>query len=100
MDEGLDAAAALADPVRRTLYRFVVDATEPVGRDEAAAAAGIGRSLAGYHLDQLVEDGLLAGELRAAQRSARDQAPGGRPSCTGERTSKSRCSCRRATTPW
>src|SRR5262249_20117691 len=29
------------------------------GRDEAAAAAGIGRPLAAYHLDRLVELGLL-----------------------------------------
>lgn len=77
MDEGLDAAAALADPVRRTLYRFVVDATEPVGRDAAAAAAGIGRSLAGYHLDQLVEDGLL--QTSYARRSGRTGPGAGRP---------------------
>jgi len=31
----------------------------PVSRDEAASAAGIGRALAVYHLDKLVESGLL-----------------------------------------
>jgi len=77
MDEGIAAAAALADPVRRKLYRFVVEATQPVGRDEAATAAGIGRSLAGYHLDQLVEDGLL--EASFARRSGRTGPGAGRP---------------------
>ena len=37
---------------------------EPVGRDEAAAAVGIGRALAVYHLDKLVEAGLLTATYR------------------------------------
>jgi predicted ArsR family transcriptional regulator len=37
----------------------VIGQPGPVGRDEAAAAAGIGRALAVYHLDKLVESGLL-----------------------------------------
>ena len=77
MDEGIDAAAALADPLRRKLYRFVVQATEPVGRDEAATEAGIGRSLAAYHLDQLVDDGLL--EASFARRSGKTGPGAGRP---------------------
>jgi len=77
MDEGIAAAAALADPVRRKLYRFVVEAIQPVGRDEAAAAAGIGRSLAGYHLDQLVDDGLL--DVTYARRSGKTGPGAGRP---------------------
>jgi predicted ArsR family transcriptional regulator len=48
-----------------------------MGRDEAAAAAGIGRALAVYHLDKLVESGLLAATY---QRPAGRTGPGaGRP---------------------
>jgi predicted ArsR family transcriptional regulator len=48
-----------------------------VGRDEAAATVGIGRALAVYHLDKLVESGLLAATY---QRPAGRTGPGaGRP---------------------
>jgi predicted ArsR family transcriptional regulator len=76
-DEGLDAAAVLGDPVRRRLFRLVTGSSEPVGRDEAAAAAGVGRSSAGYHLDQLVDDGLLL--VTYARRSGRTGPGAGRP---------------------
>src|SRR5436305_12683449 len=56
---GLDALGALAEPTRRRLYEFVAQSGRRVGRDEAAQGAGIGRSLAAYHLDKLVEHGLL-----------------------------------------
>src|SRR5687768_8396584 len=75
--EALDVAAALADGVRRRLFAYVVEATEPVGRDEAAAAVGIGRSLAAYHLDQLVGAGLLVASY--ARRSGRTGPGAGRP---------------------
>src|SRR5574341_1364436 len=76
MDD-LAGIAGLADPVRRALYRHVVAAREPVGRDAAAGAVGISRSLAAYHLDRLVEDGLLDARY---QRLTGRQGPGaGRP---------------------
>jgi predicted ArsR family transcriptional regulator len=50
---------ALADPVRRALYRVVVDADTPLSRDQAAGAAGVARHTAKFHLDRLVQDGLL-----------------------------------------
>ncbi|HUA31252.1 MAG TPA: transcriptional regulator [Streptosporangiaceae bacterium] len=56
---GLSAVSSLDDPVRGRLYRVVAASTRPVGRDEAAAAASVGRPLAAYHLDKLVELGLL-----------------------------------------
>lgn len=59
VNEGLTALASLGDPVRARLYAIVAESTEPVGRDEAATAAGITRALAAYHLDKLVEVGLL-----------------------------------------
>ena len=66
MDEGagLDAVAALHEPLRRRLYEYVAGAPEPVGRDEAAASAGVPRSVAAFHLDKLAEVGLLEVEFR------------------------------------
>jgi predicted ArsR family transcriptional regulator len=73
----LAALSSLDDPVRRRLYEFVSGRAEPVGRDEAAGAAGIGRPLAAYHLDRLVEFGLLTASY---QRPADRGGPGaGRP---------------------
>ena len=70
--------AALADPVRRRLYEHVVSHPEPVSRDDAATAAGIKRPLAAFHLDKLVEEGLLDVEFR---RLSGKSGPGaGRPS--------------------
>jgi len=60
----LASVSCLDDPVRGRLYAFVCSRSEPVGRDEAAAAAGIGRALAVYHLDKLVESGLLTASYR------------------------------------
>src|SRR6266496_6268896 len=74
---GLAALSGLGDPVRGRLYEFVSGRDEPVGRDEAAAAAGIGRPLAAYHLDKLVELGLLTASY---QRPRGRGGPGaGRP---------------------
>lgn len=58
-DKALDAIAVLADDLRRRLFDFVRANDRPVSRDEAAAAAGISRKLAAFHLDRLVAAGLL-----------------------------------------
>jgi predicted ArsR family transcriptional regulator len=63
------AVAALDDHVRRGLYEAVQRARRPVTRDEAAAAVGISRKLAAFHLDKLVSVGLLTSG--AATRTAR-----------------------------
>jgi predicted ArsR family transcriptional regulator len=73
----IDAIAALAEPVRRRLYDFVVGEGVPVDRDTAAAGAGVGRPLAAFHLDRLVEAGLLGVEFR--RRSGRSGPGAGRP---------------------
>lgn len=57
--ESLEQLTALDEPVRRRLYSYISDQPAPVSRDEAAAATGIGRTLAAYHLDKLTEVGLL-----------------------------------------
>lgn len=74
---GISAVSSLEDPVRARLYEVVSESAVPVGRDEAAAAAGIGRPLAAYHLDKLVGLGLLRASY---QRPAGRSGPGaGRP---------------------
>jgi predicted ArsR family transcriptional regulator len=55
----VQAVAALEDDTRRELYLFVRGEGGPVTRDTAAASAGISERLAAYHLDRLVEVGLL-----------------------------------------
>ena len=60
----LEAVASLSDPTRRGLYQLVAQAKGLVSRDQAADAAGVSRQVAAYHLDRLVEDGLLEVEFR------------------------------------
>lgn len=60
----LASVSCLDDQVRGRLYAFVSGRSAPVGRDEAAAAVGIGRALAVYHLDKLVKSGLLTASYR------------------------------------
>jgi predicted ArsR family transcriptional regulator len=55
----LRAIGRLADPVRRRLYDIVASRSQPTSREAAAEEAGIRRSLAAYHLDKLVAEGLL-----------------------------------------
>jgi predicted ArsR family transcriptional regulator len=81
----LASVSCLDDPVRGRLYAFVSRRSEPVGRDEAAAAMGIGRALAVYHLDKLVEAGLLTASYR---RPPGRSGPGaGRPAKVYARSS-------------
>ena len=75
--DAIAAAALLAEPVRRALYEHVAGRDEPVDRDAAAAATGIGRPLAAFHLDRLVAGGLLEVEYR--RRSGRTGPGAGRP---------------------
>jgi predicted ArsR family transcriptional regulator len=63
-DDAVGAVALLGDNNRRQLYELVADSAEPVGRDDAAAALGISRELAAFHLDRLVAGGLLDTEYR------------------------------------
>lgn len=80
MDLASQAASvgALAEPTRRALYEYVVARREPVGREQAASALGLAPHTANFHLDKLVEAGLLATEYR---RLGDRTGPGaGRPS--------------------
>ena len=60
----LEALSLLDEPVRRGLYDWVVAQARPVGREEAAKALRITRSLATFHLDRLAETGLLESGYR------------------------------------
>lgn len=76
-DQDVAAVAALAEPTRRRLYEHVVRQPEPVGRDEAAAAVGLPRTTAAFHLDRLVADGLLDAVFE--RRTGRSGPGAGRP---------------------
>ena len=76
-DRDLAAIGLLQDPVRRALYGHVVAAGGEVSRNQAAEAAGVARGLAAFHLDKLVEAGLLEATFR---RLGDRRGPGaGRP---------------------
>lgn len=77
MDD-LEPLCSLSDPQRRRLYAYVASADGPVTRDQASAVLGVDRSLVAYHLDKLVEQGLLATSF--ARPEGRPGGPGaGRP---------------------
>lgn len=69
--------AALHDPVRRSLYRVVVDSPTAVSREQAAGAVGIRKGLAAFHLDKLAAEGLLDVEYR--RLTGRSGPGAGRP---------------------
>ena len=63
----ISAVAAVEDDLRRSLYGYIRRAQHAVSRDEAAAAAGISRKLAAFHLDKLVAAGLLRARFEAVE---------------------------------
>ena len=84
-DEELAAIGSLQEPVRRSLYRYVVAQSGDVSRDEAAGAVGVQRSLAAFHLDKLVEAGLL--EVTYRRLTGRSGPGAGRPAKLYRRSS-------------
>lgn len=76
-DAAIDTLALLAEPARRRLYEWVVAQSEPVGRDAAATAVGVGRPLAAFHLDRLVAAGLL--DVTYRRLTGRSGPGAGRP---------------------
>ena len=77
LDVQLARLSALGEARRRALYVVVAGERRAISRDEAAAAVGISRPLAAYHLDRLVDDGLL--EVRFERRTGRRGPGAGRP---------------------
>src|SRR5262245_30220415 len=60
----LETLALLDEPVRRRLYLYVAEHGAEVSRDQAARATKVSRALAAFHLDRLVEAGLLETTFR------------------------------------
>lgn len=75
--EDIETIAVLQDPVRRRLYEYVAAQDHEVSRNEAAEGTGVGRTLAAFHLDKLVDVGLLETESR--RLSGRSGPGAGRP---------------------
>lgn len=76
--EQISAVAAISDPQRRALFEFVSRSEGPVSRDAAAEKLGIPRSTVAFHLDRLVDEGVLVIEFK---RLSGKTGPGsGRPS--------------------
>ncbi|HJQ43439.1 MAG TPA: hypothetical protein VJ831_10175, partial [Jatrophihabitantaceae bacterium] len=69
------ALATLDDDVRRSLFEFAHSARSPVTREEAAAAVGVSRKLAAFHLDKLVAAGLLTARIEAVTPRRVGRAP-------------------------
>lgn len=78
VEQASSVVAVLEDNLRRQMYLYIRRQARPVGRDEAAAAAGISRKLAAFHLDKLVDKGLL--KAHYARLPGRSGPGAGRPS--------------------
>jgi predicted ArsR family transcriptional regulator len=75
--DGIGTVAVLADPVRRRLYDAVSSVPGPVGREEAARLASVPLHSARFHLDKLVDAGLL--QVSYARLTGRSGPGAGRP---------------------
>ena len=80
----ISVIAVLGDPVRRRLYDYVSARGDGVSRSEAAHAAGIGRTLAAFHLDRLAAAGRV--EVTFARPAGRSGPGAGRPAKLYRRT--------------
>ncbi len=85
-DPDVSAIAALDEPTRRRLYDLVVRQPAPVSRDEAAAALGLARQTAAFHLDRLADESLL--DVVYERRSGRSGPGAGRPAKLYRRSAK------------
>jgi predicted ArsR family transcriptional regulator len=83
---GVTRLGALADPIRRALYRFVAEQPGAVSRDQAAEGVEIPRHTAKFHLDRLVDEGLLVPEFR--RLTGRTGPGAGRPAKLYRRSRK------------
>jgi predicted ArsR family transcriptional regulator len=75
--EQMAAISTLSEPLRRALYLYVVAQRRPVSRAQAAGAQGIARTVAAFHLDRLVEAGLL--QANRGRTTGRSGPGAGRP---------------------
>lgn len=73
----VSGVGALMEPARRALYLYAAAQAGPVSREQAAAACELPLHSAKFHLDRLVEEGLLEVEYR--RLSGRSGPGAGRP---------------------
>ncbi len=76
-NDQVKAVAALENVISQNIYRLVIDKGW-VSRDEAAEALDLARSVAAFHLEKLVDTGLL--KVRYERRTGRTGPGAGRPS--------------------
>ena len=77
LDQRIGAIAALDQPLRRDLHRLLATSGDWTSRDDAAAALGVPRSVAAFHLDKLAEAGVV--EVRYERTTGRTGPGAGRP---------------------
>lgn len=78
LERRIGGIAALDQPLRRDLYRLLSDSNGWVSRDEASEALGVPRSVAAFHLDKLVDAGVV--DVTFERTSGRTGPGAGRPS--------------------
>jgi len=86
LTEQVAGIGALAEPARRGLYLYVAAQPEAVSRDQAAKGVDLPLHSAKFHLDRLVEEGLLDVEFR--RLSGRTGPGAGRPAKLYRRSSR------------
>jgi predicted ArsR family transcriptional regulator len=77
LERRIAGIAALDQPLRRDVYRLLTAAEGWTSRDEAAAALGIARSVAAFHLDKLADAGIV--EVHFERLTGRRGPGAGRP---------------------
>jgi predicted ArsR family transcriptional regulator len=77
LERRISGIAALDQPLRLALYRLLSERDGWVTRDEASEALAVPRSVAAFHLDKLVEAGVV--EVTFERTSGRTGPGAGRP---------------------
>lgn len=77
LERRISGIASLDQPLRRDLYRLLSEREGWVTRDQASEALGVPRSVAAFHLDKLVEAGVV--ELTFERTTGRTGPGAGRP---------------------
>ncbi|HEX7744207.1 MAG TPA: helix-turn-helix domain-containing protein, partial [Micromonosporaceae bacterium] len=84
--EQVAGVGALMEPARRALYLYVAAQPDAVSREQAANAVDLPLHSVKFHLDRLLEEGLLEVEFRRV--SGRTGPGAGRPSKLYRRSSR------------
>lgn len=84
--EQLEPLCSLEDPTRRRLYDYVAAQGEPVTRDRVSHDLAVERSTVAYHLDRLVDQGLLT--VSFARPHGRSGPGAGRPAKHYQRSAR------------